>query len=123
VIVWTGCPKEACWRLIIQHGIKGWNLELEIVREELVKSSIEVAAKKIDRTPKVIRDMLRRNRLSFCSSTYRFHVSPVTLPSRSLHICCADRHDDSASEGISGPLSITVFCINHHLARKSEGLM
>ena len=38
--------------------------ELEIVREELVKSSIEDVAKKIDRTPKAIRNMLRRNRLS-----------------------------------------------------------
>ena len=67
----TGRPKEACWRLIIQHGIKGrkdhrrWTeSELEIVREELVKGSIEEVAKKIDRTPKAIRNMLRRNRLS-----------------------------------------------------------
>lgn len=67
----TGRPKEACWRLIIQHGIKGrkdhrrWTeSELETVREELVKGSIEEVAKKIDRTPKAIRNMLRRNRLS-----------------------------------------------------------
>ena len=67
----TGRPKEACWRLIIQHGIKGrkdyrrWTeSEVEIVREELVKRPIEEVAKKIDRTPKAIRNMLRRNRLS-----------------------------------------------------------
>jgi hypothetical protein len=67
----TGRPREACWRLIIQHGIKGrkdhrrWTeSELETVREELVKRSIEEVAKKIDRTPKAIRNMLRRNRLS-----------------------------------------------------------
>jgi hypothetical protein len=67
----TGRPKEACWRLVIQHGIKGrkdhrrWTeSELEIVREELVKRSIEEVAKKIDRTPKAIRNMLRRNQLS-----------------------------------------------------------
>jgi hypothetical protein len=67
----SGRPKEACWRLIIQHGIKGrkdhrrWTeSELEIVREELVKGSIEEVAKKIDRTLKAIRNMLRRNRLS-----------------------------------------------------------
>jgi len=67
----TGRPKEACWRLIIQHGIKGrkdhrrWTeSELDIVREELVKKSIEDVAKKIGRTPKAIRNMLRRNRLS-----------------------------------------------------------
>ena len=40
----SGRPKEACWRLIIQHGLKGqqdhrrWTeTEFEIVREELVK--------------------------------------------------------------------------------------
>ena len=67
----TGRPKEACWRLIIQHGIKGrkdhrrWTeSEMEIVREELVKRSIEEVAKRIDRTPKAIRNMLRRNQLS-----------------------------------------------------------
>jgi hypothetical protein len=67
----SGRPKEACWRFIIQHGIKGrkdhrrWTeAEVEIVREELVKRSIEEVAKKIDRTPKAIRNMLRRNRLS-----------------------------------------------------------
>jgi hypothetical protein len=67
----TGRPKEACWRLIIQHGIKGrqdyrrWTeAEFETVREELVRRSIEEVAKKINRTPKAIRNMLRRNHLS-----------------------------------------------------------
>ena len=67
----SGRPKEACWRFIIQHGIKGrkdhrrWTeAEVETVREELVKRSIEEVAKKINRTPKAIRNMLRRNRLS-----------------------------------------------------------
>ena len=67
----SGRPKEACWRFVIQHGIKGrkdhrrWTeTEVETVREELVKRSIEEVAKKIDRTPKAIRNMLRRNRLS-----------------------------------------------------------
>ena len=67
----SGRPKEACWRFIIQYGIKGrkdhrrWTEgEVETVREELVKRSIEEVAKKINRTPKAIRNMLRRNRLS-----------------------------------------------------------
>jgi hypothetical protein len=67
----SGRPKEACWRLIIQHGIKGrqdyrrWTeAEFETVREELVKKSIEEVAKRINRTPKAIRNMLRRNHLS-----------------------------------------------------------
>lgn len=67
----TGRLKEACWRLVIQHGIKGrqdhlrWTeAEFETVREELVKRSIEEVAKKINRTPKAIRNKLRRNHLS-----------------------------------------------------------
>jgi hypothetical protein len=67
----SGRPKEACWRFIIQHGIKGrqdyrrWTeAEFETVREELVKKSIEEVAKRINRTPKAIRNMLRRNHLS-----------------------------------------------------------
>lgn len=67
----SGQPKEACWRLIIQYGIKDkpdyrrWTEpEFEIVREELVKGSIEEVARKINRSPKAIRNMLRRNHLS-----------------------------------------------------------
>jgi hypothetical protein len=64
----SGRPKEACWRFIIQYGIKGqqdhrrWTeTEFEIVREELVKRSIEEVARKVNRTPKAIRNMLKRN--------------------------------------------------------------
>ena len=67
----TGRPKEACWRFIIQYGIKGqqdhrrWTeTEFEIVREELVKRSIEEVARKVNRTPKAIRNMLNRNDLN-----------------------------------------------------------
>jgi hypothetical protein len=66
-----GRPKEACWRFIIQYGIKGkvdyrrWTEEeFETVREELVKRSVDEVAKKLHRTPKAIRNMLRRNHLS-----------------------------------------------------------
>jgi hypothetical protein len=67
----TGRPREACWRLMIQRGIKGgkdhkrWTeSQLETVREDLVKRSIEEVAKRINRTPKAIRNILRRNHLS-----------------------------------------------------------
>ena len=66
-----GRPKEACWRFIIQHGLKGqqdhrrWTeTEFEVVREELVKRPIDEVAKKVNRTPKAIRNMLNRNQLS-----------------------------------------------------------
>jgi hypothetical protein len=67
----SGRPKEACWRLIIQRGIKDrpdhrrWtDSEFDIVREGLVKGTVEEVAKNVNRTPKAIRNMLRRNHLS-----------------------------------------------------------
>lgn len=67
----SGRTKDSCWRLIIQYGIKGrldyrrWtDPEFDIVREELVKGSVDEVAKMINRTPKAIRNMLRRNNLS-----------------------------------------------------------
>jgi hypothetical protein len=67
----TGRRRESCWRLIIQYGIKGrldyrrWTEpELDIVREELVKCTVEEVARKINRTPKAIRNILRRNHIS-----------------------------------------------------------
>jgi hypothetical protein len=66
----TGRSREACWRFLIQYGIKGkvdhrrWtDEEVELVREELVKRSVEDVAKKLNRTPMSIRSMLRRNSL------------------------------------------------------------
>ncbi len=67
----SGRTKEACWRFIIQYGLKGkvdhrrWTeAELETVREELIKRSVEEVAKKLNRTPKAIRNILKRNNLS-----------------------------------------------------------
>ena len=67
----SGRSKEACWRFIIQHGLKGktdyrrWSeSEFETLREELVKKSVEEVAKKLDRSPKAIRNVLRRNHFS-----------------------------------------------------------
>ena len=67
----SGRSKEACWRFIIQHGLKGkvdhrrWTeADVELVREELVKRSVEEVANKLNRTPKAVRSMLRRNYLS-----------------------------------------------------------
>ncbi len=67
----TGRTREACWRFVIQYGIKGrvdhrrWTEdEIEVLREELVGHSVEEVARKLDRTPKAIRNVLRRNHLS-----------------------------------------------------------
>lgn len=67
----SGRTKEACWRFVIQHGLKSsvdhrrWTeIDLEVLREELVTRSVQDVAKKLGRTPKAIRNMLRRNNLS-----------------------------------------------------------
>jgi hypothetical protein len=67
----SGRHKEACWRFIIQYGIKGrvdhrrWTEnEIEEAREELVKKTVEEVAAKLHRTPRAVRNMLRRHGLS-----------------------------------------------------------
>jgi len=66
----SGRPREACWRFVIQHGLKGradhrrWtDEEVELVREEIVKRSVDEIARKLGRTPKSVRSMLQRNHL------------------------------------------------------------
>ena len=66
----TGRPSERCWRFVIQYGIKGrvnhrrWTEEeIDFVREELVKRSVEEVARKLGRTSKSIRSMMQRNGL------------------------------------------------------------
>jgi len=66
----SGRSREACWRFIIQHGIKEkvdhrrWtDEELDTVREELVKRSIEEVARKLNRSTQAIRSALKRKGL------------------------------------------------------------
>jgi hypothetical protein len=66
----TGRSKEACWRFVRQNltdnpDHRRWTEEeIELVREELVKSSVEQVARKLNRSPKSIRSVLLRNHLS-----------------------------------------------------------
>jgi len=66
----SGQSKDACWRFIMQHGIKSttdhrrWSdQELDQLREELVKRSIEEIAARMKRSPNAIRSILRRKGL------------------------------------------------------------
>ena len=63
----TGQTKQACWRFVIQYGLKGrldhrrWtDEELETLREGLVKFSLEEMAAKLHRTPNALRRKLER---------------------------------------------------------------
>jgi len=82
----SGRTKEACWRFIIQYGIKGkvdyrrWTEpEIDAVREELVKRSVEDVAKKLNRTPKAIRNMLERNHLTVREIRCDLFITPEAL--------------------------------------------
>jgi hypothetical protein len=87
----TGRTSEACWRFVIQYGLKGktdhrrWTgEEIELVREELVKRSVEEIARKLNRTPKSVRCMLHRN----CLRVREIRCDLFSLESlaRALHI-------------------------------------
>lgn len=63
----TGQTTEACWRFVIQYGLKGrldhrrWtDEEFDTLREGLVKFSLEEMAAKLHRSSKALRAKLRR---------------------------------------------------------------
>jgi hypothetical protein len=63
----TGRTKQACWRFVIQYGLKGrhdyrrWTEEdFETLREGLVKCSLEEMATRLNRSPKAVREKLQR---------------------------------------------------------------
>lgn len=84
-------PKEACWRFVIQHGIKTrvdhrrWSAEeIEFVREELVRRSIDEIANRLGRTTRSVRNMLSRNQLSV--SQIRCDQFSLASLSQALHV-------------------------------------
>ena len=67
----TGRPQEECWRFVIKYGIKAevdyrrWHQEeLDEARELLTKYSVEEVAKRLNRSPKALRNALHRRQLS-----------------------------------------------------------
>ena len=67
----TGRTQEECWRFVIKYGIKAepdqrrWrDEELDEARELLTKYSVEQVAKKLNRSPKALRNALQRRQLS-----------------------------------------------------------
>jgi hypothetical protein len=93
----SGRSREACWRFLIQYGIKGrvdhrrWtDEEIDWVREELVKRSIGEIARKLNRTPKSVRAMLQRNRLHV--REIRCDLFSVESLAGALHIGKAEVH-------------------------------
>jgi hypothetical protein len=87
----SGRTKEACWRFVIQQGLKArvehrrWTqADIDLVREELVKRPVEDIARKLNRSGKAVRSMLERNNLGVreirCD---RFSVESLA---RALHV-------------------------------------
>ncbi|MGA7242572.1 MAG: hypothetical protein WBX19_05290 [Terracidiphilus sp.] len=93
----TGRSREACWRFIIQYGLKGrvdhrrWTEEeIELVREELVKRSVDEIAKKLNRTPASIRGVLQRNSLRV--REIRCDLFSIESLARALHVRKTEIH-------------------------------
>jgi hypothetical protein len=93
----TGRSREACWRFVIQYGLKGrvdhrrWTEEeIEVVREEIVKRSVEEIAKKLNRTTKSVRSMLQRNGLHV--REMRCDLFSVESLARALHVRKTEIH-------------------------------
>lgn len=137
----SGKPKEACWRLIIQHGIKAqadyrrWSAaELDNVREGLVKGTVEEVARKVNRSPKAIRNMLRRNHLSLreirCdlfsveSLAAALHVRKSEIVSwidrNWLEASVADR--DKRRSYVITPEALTDLYKHHHADLRKSGI-
>jgi hypothetical protein len=67
----TGRKHEECWRFVIKYGIKAdadhrrWHQqELDEARELLTKYSVVDVAKRLNRSPKALRNALQRRQLS-----------------------------------------------------------
>jgi hypothetical protein len=67
----TGRKNEECWRFVIKYGIKAeadnrrWSSEeLDEARELLTKFPVEQVAKRLNRSPKALRNALHRRQLS-----------------------------------------------------------
>jgi hypothetical protein len=67
----TGRKNEECWRFVIKYGIKAesdnrrWSSEeLDEARELLTKFPVEQVAKRLNRSPKALRNAFHRRQLS-----------------------------------------------------------
>lgn len=87
----SGQSKDACWRFIIRHGLKGtvehrrWTAEeLDEAREELTKHTVEEVAKKLKRTSRALRCALQRNDLRV--REIRFDCFSVEMLATLLHV-------------------------------------
>jgi hypothetical protein len=87
----SGESKETCWRFVIQYGIKAstdhrpWTeIEVELLREELVKRPLDEVARKLKRTPEAIRSILKRHKLSL--RDIRCDLFSVESMARALHV-------------------------------------
>ena len=87
----TGRTSEACWRFVIQKGIKGkqdfrrWTEEeIDFVREELVSRSVDDVARRLGRSTRSVRNLLHRRQLSL--REIRCDLFSLASLSRLLHI-------------------------------------
>jgi hypothetical protein len=94
----TGRTQQECWRFVIKYGIKAefdnrpWNEEeLDEARELITRYSVDEAAKRLNRTPKALRNALHRRRLSV--RDIRCDCFSVASLAQALHVSSSEvRH-------------------------------
>jgi hypothetical protein len=94
----TGKSHEECWRFVIKHGIEGevdhrrWHEEeLDEARELLTKYPVEEVARRLNRSPKALRNALQRRRLSV--REIRCDCFSLGSLAHALHVRCTEvRH-------------------------------
>ena len=87
----TGRPQEECWRFVIKYGIKAetdnrrWRPEeLDEARELLTKYTIGEVAKRLNRSPRALRNALHRRQLSV--REIRCDCFSVDALARAVHV-------------------------------------
>jgi len=87
----TGRTQEECWRFVIKYGIKAevnhrrWHQEeLDEARELLTKYSVEEVAKRLNRSPKALRNALHRRQFSV--REIRCDCLSLETLARALHV-------------------------------------
>ena len=120
----TGRTREACWRFVLQYGLKSrdehrrWTEEeLENLRETLSSHSVEEAARMLSRSPNAIRCALRRNCLKV--RDIRCDCFSVEALARILRVRKSEIHAWIEKEWLQATTQITGKRLRHIITPES----
>src|ERR1039457_76175 len=120
----TGRTREACWRFVLQYGLKSrdehrrWTEEeLENLRETLSSHSVQEAARMLSRSPNAIRCALRRNCLKV--RDIRCDCFSVEALARILRVRKSEIHAWIEKEWLQATTQITGKRLRHIITPES----